>query len=182
MQSKTLPLKRFLVAGSIALLPLTLHAEPGMESAPPHCSHMSPHLPPQGEMGPGPEFMKENGPPPFFLRNIALTDAQSDAVFNIMHAQAPAMRDKMKAVRNAREALMALTFSGQYEETAAKKLADSLADNIAALSLLHAASDARIYALLTPEQRKQIEEDKKHLGPHPASFRNTGAHSPMHTL
>lgn len=92
-------------------------------------------------------------------------------LFSILHADAPAVRERMKAVHNAHEALRALTMSGKYDEAKAKGLAETAADNMAVLSLLRSRSESRIYALLTPEQRKAVNEPKDKFGPHPANAR-----------
>lgn len=99
-------------------------------------------------------------PMPPFLHGIELTEAQHDAIFSILHADAPAVRERMKAVHNAHEALRALTMSGKYDEAKAKELAETAADNMAVLSLLRSRSESRIYALLTPEQRQETNKSK----------------------
>ena len=54
-----------------------------------------------------------------------------------------------------------------YEGPKAKELAETAADNMAVLTLLRSRSEARIFQLLTPEQRKQASErrDPPEFGP-----------------
>lgn len=61
--------------------------------------------------------------------------------------------------------------SGKYDETKAKELAETAADNMAVLSLLRSRSESRIYVLLTPEQRKKVNETNDKFGTHPANAR-----------
>ena len=101
---KTTPnsnIKRFLIAASVALaIPLTAAAFGG------HGGHAGCGMEAHG--GAGHPMMGGNMMPPH-LRGLNLTEAQQDKVFEIMHAQAPVMRDKAKVVRKAESDLRALT-------------------------------------------------------------------------
>lgn len=117
---------------------------------------------------PGPEF----GPPGFgfgasppFLAGLHLTDDQQDKVFAILYAAAPAMRDRSKALRKAHEALRDLNQSPQYDENRVKELADSAAKADSELTVLRVRTEHEILALLTAEQRKQLEERRHEMGP-----------------
>ena len=116
---------------------------------------------------PGPEF----GPPgmgfgaPPFLAGLHLTDDQQDKVFAIVYAAAPAMREQSKALRKAREALRDLNESPQYDENRVKGFADSAAKADSELTVLRARTEHEIFALLTAEQRKQLEEHRHDMGP-----------------
>jgi len=157
-------LKPLLIALGIATLPFALaHAAP--EDKPGHCAKMEPP-----EHHGFPEAMMPGAPLPPFLHGVDLSEAQRDAIFAILHADAPAVWEHMKAERKAQEALHELTFSGKYDEAKAKELVNTAADHLAALSLLRVRSESRIYALLTPEQRKQASEMKEKFGPHPAGL------------
>jgi periplasmic protein CpxP/Spy len=117
---------------------------------------------------PGPEF----GPPgvgfgaaPPFLAGLHLTDEQQDKVFAILYAAAPAMREQSKALRKAHEVLRDLNESPQYDENRVKGLADSAAKADSELTVLRARTEHEIFALLTAEQRKQLEEHRHEMGP-----------------
>lgn len=137
-------IKRFLLAASVALaLPLGVMA------------YGDPH--PGGHRGCGPmggEMMSHH------LKALNLTEAQRDKVFEIMHTQAPAMRDKAKALRKTEDDLRALSASADYSDAKAKALAEASARAMADMSLARARSERQIYELLTPEQRKQLAEMK----------------------
>ena len=100
-------------------------------------------------------FAGHEATPPF-LRGIALSDAQKDQIFELMHKQAPAMREKAKASHQAIDELRKLSFSSNFDEATAKKLARSAADAQSETALLHAQNDQKIIALLTQEQRKEV--------------------------
>lgn len=114
----------------------------------------------RGPGGPDGPAAAEEGPVPPFLHGIDLTEAQRDKIFEIMHAQAPTVRQKAKEARTAREALRDLAMSPQYDEGRARALAAEGAKADADLALLRVRSDHEIFALLTPEQRQTVQEMK----------------------
>jgi len=129
--------------------------------------------PGMGPMGPGfgPGFGAELGPPPF-LAGLHLTDEQQDKVFAIVYAAAPAVREQAKALRKAHEALHELNKSDQYDESRVKTLADAAAKAESQMTVLRMRSEHEIFAVLTPEQKKQLDErhhdhDGHDRGSHP---------------
>lgn len=145
------PLKPLLLATCIAAsLPLAAHAMGPSASCGGAAGHEEP-----GFGGP-----EGHGAPPF-LGKLKLTEAQRDQLFKNMHEQAPLMREKFKEARKAREALRSLTFSSQYDETKVAALAESEAQAMAELAKMRANGAHQMYQLLTPEQRKQMEDFKK---------------------
>lgn len=152
---KTTPnsnIKRFLIAASVALaIPLSAAAFGG------HGSHAGCGMGAHG--GPGHHMMGGNMMPPH-LRGLSLTEAQQDKVFEIMHAQAPVMRDKAKALRKAETDLRALTSAADYSEAKARALADEAAKAMSEMTLARAKADRQVFEVLTPEQRKQMAEAK----------------------
>jgi protein CpxP len=118
---------------------------------------------------PGPEFGAFpggglGGTPPF-LAGLKLTDEQQDKVFAIVYAGAPAMREQVKALHKAHEALRDINQSPQYDENRVKGLAEAAAKADSQLTILRVRTEHDIYALLTPEQRKQLEEHRRERGP-----------------
>ncbi len=97
---------------------------------------------------------------PDYLRGLNLTEAQRDKVFEVMHAQAPGMREKAKAHLAAEEALRHLTAAPDYSEATALALADTLGNSLVEMALVRAKADRQIFDLLTAEQRKQLAEMK----------------------
>lgn len=95
-----------------------------------------------------------------YLRQLNLSEAQRDWVFEIMHGQAPAMREKVKAARNAEESLRKLVLSTEYTEPKARALSDGAAKATADLSLAQAMAERQIYEGLTAEQRSQLAKLK----------------------
>jgi protein CpxP len=121
--------------------------------------------------GPRGHMMHERGPEghgPMFLHRVVLDEAQQDKVFAILHAQAPQMREQAKAARHAHEALRSMANSGQFDDARAAALAQAGANAMAAIALQRARSEAQIYALLSPEQRRQAAQRDAHGAPHPA--------------
>lgn len=108
------------------------------------------------------------GPVPPFLHGAHLSEAQRDKVFSILYAQLPLLREQFKASRKAQDELRGLAASDGYDEAKAKLLAEASARAQAAIALLRARGLHRIYALLTPEQRSQMEADG------PVSFPSPG--------
>jgi len=144
-----IPIQRNLtVACGLALATASALAAPPMD------------VPPDGGPFPPPMMGPGHDPVPPYLRGIALTAEQRDRIFEIMHAQAPALRTRERDLRQARDALMKLSLSGDFDDIRAKLLADSAARVMSEMSLARAHVDNRIYRLLTPDQRKQVDNPR----------------------
>jgi len=96
-------------------------------------------------------------PPPPFLRGIELSQAQKDKLAAVMRAQAPQLREQHKAVADAHQALHALALSATFDEGRAAALAQTLGQAIAKAALQQARLEQQVVALLSAEQRQQIE-------------------------
>ena len=68
------------------------------------------------------------------------------------------MREQAKAMRKSQMELRQLGLSDGYSEAKAKALADANAQAMARMGQLQASASHQVYLLLTPEQRKQMEE------------------------
>jgi Spy/CpxP family protein refolding chaperone len=101
-----------------------------------------------------------------FLHGIKLTDAQRDKIFAIRYAQIPTMREKMKVIHKAHEELRGMATSPQYDEARAKAAVDAAARAKADMTLMRIRSTHEVYALLTPEQRAQVEQMKERMKEH----------------
>lgn len=122
------------------------------------------------EQAPPGRMMHERGHEghgPMFLHGVVLDEAQQDKVFAIVHAQEPQMREQAKAARHAHEALRALATSGQFDDAKAAALAKTGAGAMAAMALQQARTDAQIYALLSPEQRRRAGQHGQPREPRP---------------
>jgi Spy/CpxP family protein refolding chaperone len=127
----------------------------------PHCEP-SPHKPmPEG-------FMGMMMPLPPYLPGLALTEAQKDKIFTITYAQIPKLRDTEKQKHETMKALKKLTNSDMYDEAKAQSLAIKLASLDKELILLRVGTDAKIYALLTVEQKQKVKafEENFERAPH----------------
>lgn len=153
---KTTPnsnIKRFLVAASVALaIPLTAAAFGGHPGGHGGCGF-------EGHGGPGHHMTGGDMVPPQ-LHGLKLSEAQRDKVFEIMHAQAPVMRDKAKALNKAEDDLRGLSAATDYSEAKARSLADAAAKAMAEMTLLRAKAERQIFEVLTPEQRQQLADRK----------------------
>jgi len=146
----------FLVAGASAQAPSGEAPAPSATALPsvkhadfcPGAGGLSGH-PPGPPEGVGPEGLL-----PPFLNGLELSDDQQDAVFGVLHGQAPDLRKALRAARKAHEQLHDLALSEKYDETAARALAEIAAKANAEALLLRAHSDRRILELLTPDQRR----------------------------
>ncbi len=143
-------IKRFLAAASLVLaVPLALAANPGGPRG--DCGAMD---------GRGHYGMHAGRMGPHYLRGLNLTEAQRDKVFEIMHAQAPLMRDMAKAHQKAEEELRTLAAAPDYSEAKARVLGDALGKSVADMAQARVKADRQIFDVLTPEQRKQLAEMK----------------------
>jgi len=94
------------------------------------------------------------------LAGLKLSEDQEDKVFTIMHTNAPAVREQMKALRKAHESLRGFATSDKFDDARARSLVDAVTKAESQLMLLHIRAEHSIYAVLTPEQRAKLEERK----------------------
>ena len=93
---------------------------------------------------------------PKMLSGLNLSEAQRDRVFTIMHAQAPAMREQAKQVRQARQDLQTLSLSGEMDESRLRAAAQRASQAMADLAVLRARTHNEVFKVLTPEQQSQL--------------------------
>ncbi|HSG23966.1 MAG TPA: Spy/CpxP family protein refolding chaperone [Azonexus sp.] len=148
-------IRRYLAVAALALaIPLTVVANsagPREAGGGGHCSGMD---------GRGPMGKRGGEMGPHYLRGLNLTEAQRDKVFEVMHAQAPLMREKAKAHQAAEAELRKLAAGPDFSEAKARGLADNLGKSVGEMALARAKSDRQIFDILTPEQRQQLAEMK----------------------
>ena len=98
-------------------------------------------------------------PKPLFPHGIRLTDAQDDKIFELMHAQMPAERELAKTASRALQDMRRLLGSdGAGDEMAREAAVSTYALAIVRLIDMHAKLEAKVRAILTPEQRKKMED------------------------
>ena len=151
---------------AVSLLLLSACSMPLVALAQPAPAHGA--GPARGNDGPPPAFGPgpggAQGLPPF-LHGIALSEAQQDKVFAATHAQAPLLREQQKIAFKAHEQLRQLAASSTYDDARAGALANTAAQAMAQISLLQARLEQQLLALLTPEQRQQVEQRRaEHAG------------------
>jgi Spy/CpxP family protein refolding chaperone len=100
------------------------------------------------------------GEPPLVPPFIRLSGEQQDKVFELRHAQEPAQRAQMKELRSAHAQLATLAMADAYDEASARQVIARVSQASGELALMHARLQHAAYRLLTPEQRKQLEQCK----------------------
>lgn len=152
-------MKRLATGAAAIALPLAVLAHGPMTDAPQNCLPI-PH--PGHPMAFPPLGMFPEGPPPGamppYLRGLELTEAQQDKLFSLMHEQAPDVREQMKTAFKATEELRRLAASDRFDVKQARVFAEAQAQALAQVALMHAELDAKVRALLTPEQRKELDD------------------------
>lgn len=98
------------------------------------------------------------------LRGLDLTEEQRDKLFELRHAQMPAMREHHKVVRAARQGLRELASGGNYDQAKAQALAEQLGAATAAIALQRATMGQQVMALLTDEQRAELQARRDRRG------------------
>lgn len=114
-------------------------------------------MPPPGPLAGGPGHHQRG---PAFVHGVDLTDAQEDKMFAILHAQEPKRREYGRDLHKAQESLRAMGAGDQFDDAKAASLAQAAGNALAALVLLDARTDAQVRAVLTPEQRKQSQDNR----------------------
>jgi len=145
-------LTQLLLAAAMAL-PLAASAQEGV---PPEGDHPS-MAGPRGAMPGGhPGHFGAPGMP--FLHRLDLSDSQEDKIFQLMHSQAPYLHEQQRAHEKAMRALHEMRNADKFDDATAAKLAQTAAQAQANLMLAHIRTHQKVLALLTPEQRKQLDE------------------------
>ncbi|BBL73593.1 Spy/CpxP family protein refolding chaperone [Methylomagnum ishizawai] len=141
---KTRPiLRRILLSACLLGLPWAASANP------PNCAF-------EGHGG-KPGFSPDRLPP--FLNGIALDEAQKTKIAELLKTQGEALRGKAETGHQARKKLMELAFSSDYSDDKAKTLVEADAPTLMEVAVGHARLDHAIFELLTPDQRRQAQEN-----------------------
>lgn len=98
------------------------------------------------------------------LHGIELSESQEDKLFQLMHSQAPYLREQQRAHEKAMRALHEMRNADKFDDAAAAKLAQAAAQAQANLTLAHIRTHQKVLALLTPEQRDQLNSRLHHGG------------------
>ena len=156
--SKTLWLKRIVIGAAVAALPQVLLARGPDDVPPPHPLYPPDFVEygaaPQGRPGPEAPGMMPGLP---MLHGVELSEAQQDKVFDLVHAQIPVQRTLERKAAKALDELHRLGTSERFDTRQARALAETYAQAQAQLSFNQAELDSKLRALLTPEQRQQLD-------------------------
>ncbi|KQV59353.1 MULTISPECIES: Spy/CpxP family protein refolding chaperone [unclassified Duganella] len=148
-------LTRLLLAAAMAL-PLLARAE---EATPPE-GDQPPLASPHGDFQGGHRGPRFGAPSLPFLRGLALSESQEDKLFQLMHDQEPYLREQARTHEKAMRALQEMRNAEKFDDAGAARLAQAAAQAQANLTLSHMRTHQKVLALLTPEQRKQLDERK----------------------
>ncbi len=107
--------------------------------------------------------MNQNGIPPHF-RALNLTQDQQDKIFAIMHEQAPAKYAQRNQQHETHEAIRLLGQADTFDQAKAQQLTDQLGQLEKEKAMNRLQTQAKINALLTPEQRQKAREFKMEHG------------------
>ncbi len=162
---------RLAIGAAVVAIPSAAMArEPATPDPLETCAALPPRgMPPMPPSGRFPDLPPPDAPPPGFmpplpsLRGIKLTEAQEDKLFDLIMAQAPMERAKAKEAFKALDELRRLADGDRFDREKARQLAETHAQAMAQLALMHAELDAKVRALLTPEQRKQADEARARI-------------------
>jgi protein CpxP len=113
-----------------------------------------------GPAGPHVAPGRMHGGPPLLPPFIHLTEQQQDKLFELRHAQEPALRAQFKELHSAHEQLREIALGENYDEARARQVVARAAQANSEIELMHARMQHAAFALLTPEQRKRIDECK----------------------
>lgn len=91
-------------------------------------------------------------------RKLDLGDDQRTQIEAIMEASKQQMSDQRDKMQANREQLRALMMQSPLDETAVRKVADAQGDLKADMIMLRAQQRAKINAILTDEQRAELED------------------------
>lgn len=95
-------------------------------------------------------------PMPPYLRGLKLSESQRDQIFELMHGQAPQLRDIAKKARQSVDQLHRQALGDSYDGTQARQLADEAGRAHGEMLARRAEIDRKIYAILDAEQRQQV--------------------------
>jgi protein CpxP len=111
--------------------------------------------------GDGPEDMIEH-----ISRELNLTDAQKEQFKAIFEAQKATGEERHAKLDDIRKQIEAATANGQFDEAQVRNLANQQAQLMSDEIVDHARLHAKLYSLLTAEQRTRADQMMKSHGEH----------------
>jgi protein CpxP len=110
------------------------------------------------------------------LHGVKLTDAQRDKMFAIHHAMEPQAYEKFKVLRKSHEDLRGAATSPNYDEAKVRAAIEAGAHAKADLQLMRVRAEHEVFAMLTPEQKAQVEQNKQNFMQRRMSMEGHGGH------
>jgi Spy/CpxP family protein refolding chaperone len=92
-----------------------------------------------------------------WLKGLDLSEAQRDRMFEIMHAQAPKMREQRKALQAARKELGQFSTAAQLDATQVQAASTKVAQAMASMIEHQVRTRNALFQQLTPEQQKTVQ-------------------------
>src|SRR4051812_38438922 len=120
----------------------------------------------------GPVQQRQPPPPPMgvppiehLAQALNLTDAQTAELKPFLDAERETVETLMKRLGDLHKQLDEATANGHFDEAQVRAIATQQAQAEADLTVEHERLKAKVYNLLTPEQRVRMEELHKRMGP-----------------
>jgi Spy/CpxP family protein refolding chaperone len=98
--------------------------------------------------------------PTLLLPFVRLSERQQDRLFELLNAHEPALRAQFEALASAQDELRALALAESFDEARVRPIVARAAQANSEIDLLHARLQHAALALLTPEQRRRLDECK----------------------
>lgn len=92
----------------------------------------------------------------WWLKKLDLSEEQRQQVKTITDEMKPQLKEQKAQLKDVSKQIRELVMSDNYDEGQVNQLADRKGDIVAELTKLKAAKKARVYALLTPEQKEKL--------------------------
>lgn len=110
------------------------------------------------------------------LRGLELTKEQQDQVFSLMHGQMPVQRAKAQELHQAMTQLRQLGAAEPFDAGKARALAETVGKLQGEKALLRSEMQAKLRAVLTPEQRTKLDERMSRQQQGPQERHHGGRH------
>jgi Spy/CpxP family protein refolding chaperone len=123
----------------------------------------------------GPQQPRQPPPPPppmgippieHLAKALNLTDAQVTELKPFLDAERPTVETLMRKIGDLHKQLDDATRDGHFDEAQVRGLATQIAQAEADLTVEHERMRAKLFNMLTPEQRTRMEELHRRGGPH----------------
>lgn len=146
----------FIVAAALTGMTASAHGGPssqGPDAGPSKSMHKMSHHKGHGKQRGQRHGMRS------LLKGLDLTEAQRDQIFEIRHANMPALREQRKQMRASRQALRALSVQANPDAADIQANTDALGKATAAMAALRVQTMNQVMNVLTDEQATSLREN-----------------------